>query len=39
MHALRLRSDKEHVLTPLSEECLRPERSRRSCGVVEGQVI
>ena len=36
--ALRLRSDEEHVLTPLSEEYLRPERSRRSRGVVEGQV-
>ena len=47
MHAFRLRSDKacpelsrrEHILTPLSEESLRPERSRTHlCGVVEGQV-
>ena len=28
IHALRLRSDGSIVLTPLSEECLRPERSR-----------
>ena len=35
--ALRLRSDEKHILTPLSEEILRPERSRALCGVVEGQ--